>query len=640
MTERIAILAVDGLDWSLLQKLVDAGRMPFCAQLLEVGTSGEIHMPAPHAAAASWSTLATGTLADRHGVFTDLCIRPDGLTLGLPGAEALQSPPIWQWAARAGRVAKTAGWPASVPGLNPFAPEQVLPIGTCHVSAGFERAEYSSNASWPLAPDAVFPAALRGEVDDARVHPDDIDPAVAIPLLSHPRLGQADPLLRPARWLLARWASMHNLGVHWAGEGDWSLLALRFDGLPGWLQTLRTLAPEIPVCEGLEPWYRYLDMMVGRYMAVLGRGVHLMLLSDAGLPLAPVGACMEGNLFEPMARGGMILAGPRVQADGLLINASALDICPTVLGLLGLNQPANLEGRDLLAPRVGNRTASAALKKPDCASVCLHRLLDAGQTDQRALDWLAGHGCGPIDLSPLQAAVQSVRVESLVAWASVRRLRGCNDDAIEALQQVLTLVPGHLSARLLLGQLLLEADRVEECRSLVEGLPAARQTGVWADVVAGLIAYGAKEWIAAEDHFTRLATAGQAPLNAPGWLGWTLLMQTRWADAEHWFRVALEWPGEKARMHEGLGLALDVLGRSAEAAESFSHAIAEQPSNARLHMLRAKALECEGEFERAQAGFWRAVDLDPSLSAGYERLAYLARMVHGDSVDAPRPATK
>ncbi len=636
MTERLAILAVDGLYWPLLQKLIDAGRMPFCAQLLDAGASGELNMPAPYAAAACWSTVATGTLADRHGVLTDLCIRADGLTLALPGAEALRSPAIWQWVTQAGRVAKTAGWPASMPALHPTSPDPALPVGTCHVSAGFERAEHSSESCWPLAPDAVYPAALRNVVDDARVHPDDIDPATAVPLLSHPRIGQADPLLRPARWLLARFASMHNLGVHWAGEPDWSLLALRFDGLPDWLHTLRTLAPEIPVSEGLAPWYRYLDMMVGRYMAVLGRGVHLMLLSNGGLPAPASDPHAPVELFKPMARGGLILAGPRVKADSLLPpHASALDIGPTALGLLGLAVPPFMDGTDwLAAPLASHRAGSPAALQSRCATVPLPRLLDAGQTDTRALDWLASQACGPIDLGPLHAMVQKVRVESLVAWAGVRRLRGCNDDAIEALQHVLTLAPEHLSARVLLGQLLVETDRVQACRALVDGLPVAGQSVFSPDVVAGLIAYSAKEWPVAELHFQRLANAGQAPLNAPGWLGWTLLMQSRWADAEHWFGVALTWPGERARAHEGRGLALDALARAAEAAESFSCAIGEQPANARLHMLRAAALERAGHLERAQAGLWRALDLDPSMTACYERLAHLARLAHGE----PRPA--
>jgi hypothetical protein len=34
---RVLVLAIDGLDWPLLQTLIDAGLMPFCAQLLAGG---------------------------------------------------------------------------------------------------------------------------------------------------------------------------------------------------------------------------------------------------------------------------------------------------------------------------------------------------------------------------------------------------------------------------------------------------------------------------------------------------------------------------------------------------------------------------------------------------------------------------
>ncbi len=232
--------------------------------------------------------------------------------------------------------------------------------------------------------------------------------------------------------------------------------------------------------------------------------------------------------------------------------------------------------------------------------------------------------------TPLLDMVQKVRFESLVAWAGVRRLRGRSDDAIDALGQALVLVPDHLPTRMLLGQLLLETDQVQACRALVDGLPVDLRTGAWADVIAGLIAYGAKDWPLAAVHFHRLALAGQAPINAPGWLGWTLLMQARWAEAENWFGVALTWLGERGRTHEGLGMALDARGRAGDAAESFLNAIGEQPANARLHMLRAGALERTGHFERAQAAYWRALSLDPSLTAGYERLAHLTRLALGE----------
>jgi len=56
---RLLVLAVDGLDWDLLHRLVDAGQMPFVTQLMKAGASGPMRVPAPAGACAQWTTLAT-----------------------------------------------------------------------------------------------------------------------------------------------------------------------------------------------------------------------------------------------------------------------------------------------------------------------------------------------------------------------------------------------------------------------------------------------------------------------------------------------------------------------------------------------------------------------------------------------------
>lgn len=58
---RLLLVAVDRLDWPPMQREVDAGRLPYLAQLLHAGSHGRLHMPAPHGAASHWATLATGS---------------------------------------------------------------------------------------------------------------------------------------------------------------------------------------------------------------------------------------------------------------------------------------------------------------------------------------------------------------------------------------------------------------------------------------------------------------------------------------------------------------------------------------------------------------------------------------------------
>jgi predicted AlkP superfamily phosphohydrolase/phosphomutase len=49
---RVLVLAIDGLDWPLLQTLIDAALMPFCAQLLAGGAHGRMGVTPAHSSAA------------------------------------------------------------------------------------------------------------------------------------------------------------------------------------------------------------------------------------------------------------------------------------------------------------------------------------------------------------------------------------------------------------------------------------------------------------------------------------------------------------------------------------------------------------------------------------------------------------
>jgi tetratricopeptide (TPR) repeat protein len=620
---RLLVLGVDGLDWTLLHRLVDAGQMPFVTQLMEAGASGPMRVPAPAGACAQWTTLATGTCADEHGVLDDLWVRADGIRSSRVGGAQRRRPTFWELAAAQGRRVRVAAWPAATGAAA--GPLGALPEEAASrlqiVGEGFERAEHASEACWPMAPGCVEPSDLRALVDEARVHPDDLAVALAQPLVPAARPGEANALLRPARWQLARWSSVHNLGVHWASQGDDALMVLRLDGLPEWLNRLRRHAPEQPVEVGLAPWYRYLDLLLGRYMALLGRQAHLALLSNAGLPAALTGSG-AGQLFHADGPGGLLLAGPGVPPDSLLESVNGLDVAPTLAALLNLTHRPAWPGRDLLARRSGpfeaQRQRYSTLTGP---ALRLEDLIEPSQRDEAALAWLCAQGCPAPATAELERGSLPPRMKRLKAWAAVRRLRGDAEGAVAALQSVLQLLPQDLEARVTLCLLLLEAGRCSECEALARDLPPQVYQGIWADVVQALIGCAAQDWPRATPALLRLVAAGAAPLNAPAWLGWAELQQQHWGDAHTWFETALTWPGDAARVHEGLGLAWQGLGRLAEAEQAFSAAIAEQPDNARLHLLRAQARLAGGHHDHAESGCRRALTLDNAVPGGYALLA-------------------
>jgi tetratricopeptide (TPR) repeat protein len=247
--------------------------------------------------------------------------------------------------------------------------------------------------------------------------------------------------------------------------------------------------------------------------------------------------------------------------------------------------------------------------------------------DKDAAGWLSENNYPTIDLAPLRTMVTKVRAETLSGWASVKHARGGLDDAIAALQAALELVPDNLALRLALGERLLEAGRATECQALVAGLPAAAKDGAWPDVIASLIAMGANDWVTAEHHLSLLAGIDQAPINASAWLGRAKLAQKDWAGAQHWFTAALRGPGDPTPSFEGLGHAQLELGLSTDAVQSFTQAIAYQPTNARFHLGRAQANERNGNLEAAQVDLWRVLAIDRARPDVVAHLAELTRQL-------------
>lgn len=617
---RLLLIAIDGLDWDLMQTLVDAGGLPCLAQLLAAGSSGRMAVPQLMGETANWATVATGVGADRHGLLHELSPRDDGMTVSATGAEALRVPALWHAAARAAWAPHVAGWPALLHRADGRPGYGGRTIGAGHwVSAGLDTAVSATADQWPLPPTSIWPAKARDEVFDALVHPSEVSEGAVAALTAALPEGARAPLAESARALLASWSSVQALGLAWAAKPDARLIALRYAGLPAWCHALWPMARRA-LPDALLPCYQWIDLLVGRFMHVLGRSAHLALVTDRGLPL---GGYRGGQgPGESGAAGGLIVAGPTVPADALLDDARAEDVCPTLLGLMGLLDDTRtdaLDGRNLL-DAAARRHASGPPQHVTVEAPTWPEPPDASET----LAWLAEHGVAAVDLGPLHRRVAMLRRESFARWALARRLRGALDDAIGAWRELLDDEPANLLVRVALGDALVAAGRGDECRALLDGAPPAASEAPWGDVLAGLSAFGIGDWAAAELHLGRLVDEQRTLINAPGLLGWVRLRQSDWVGALRCFEQATRWPHAGAQVWEGMGLALHGLARHEEAVVAFGRAIAYTPHQARLHARRAESLAAIGQTEKAIAGWWRALELDPGFTAAQVGLARTA----------------
>lgn len=96
-TRRLVVLAVDGMDPEITERLIRQGRAPHLAELARTSGIARVTSTPGAEPASAWASLATGVNPGRHGVF-DL-ITPDPVT-GRPRAAALEPRASRRWFGR------------------------------------------------------------------------------------------------------------------------------------------------------------------------------------------------------------------------------------------------------------------------------------------------------------------------------------------------------------------------------------------------------------------------------------------------------------------------------------------------------------------------------------------------------------
>jgi hypothetical protein len=67
-TERVLLVAWDGADWKIIRPLLEGHELPALARLLETGASGDLETIWPTLSPVIWTSVATGTSVEKHGI--------------------------------------------------------------------------------------------------------------------------------------------------------------------------------------------------------------------------------------------------------------------------------------------------------------------------------------------------------------------------------------------------------------------------------------------------------------------------------------------------------------------------------------------------------------------------------------------
>lgn len=334
---RVVVVGVDGCEWKMLGPLVEAGKLPTFARLMEAGCHGPLRSVEPLISPSIWTTIATGKTSEKHGI-ADF-VNEHGVPVN---ATMVGAAPMWEIASAHGVPVGVVGWYVTWPAsrVNGFVVSDRMhsllrgPTQVLHALSG-------RGTNRRLAQFGRFtldPGYKRLPRTDPRFRENRIvDEPLRWGFLRDGIYGGA--MVALARPFRPRFAAVYYRGVDFVQHFFWRYA----DPAP---------FGEVPADERerfgsvIANYYAYQDRLLARLLEALGDDVNVLLVSDHGFRarLDPKPGMPELTGRHDMT-GVFIAAGPAFRAGGRVEGMSVLDVAPTALAVMGLPVPEDMDGR-------------------------------------------------------------------------------------------------------------------------------------------------------------------------------------------------------------------------------------------------------------------------------------------------------
>jgi tetratricopeptide (TPR) repeat protein len=393
--------------------------------------------------------------------------------------------------------------------------------------------------------------------------------------------------------------------------------------------------------------YRFHDMMLGRLLQIVGPDTVVLLVSDHGFFSNELRPPLSRDPKDPRRKigpganpvawhrqfGVFGALGPGIREDELVHGASLLDIAPTVLALLGLPVPQDMDGKPLTQiftqpPRLDSIETYEPPHPDD--GVQREEQPDDPESSRVVLERLAelGYIEGP-------QADQSKVVERALAdrrhnLAQVYFSSGQVTRALEILTELLKQGENpHLRCRIAMCHLSL--DKPELAEQILEPVMAEPFDHPLADMLYAEVLLKRGEYEPARELLEKTQAANPRLGHLHTHLGLVYLHERDWSRAEQAFRRALEIDGDNAEAHDHLGVALQRQGRFKDAAYHHMRSAALVHHRAQTHLHLGMALGRLKRTDWAIRALNIAVELAPQLPLPHRLLARLYRRQKNES---------
>lgn len=606
--------------------------MPALSSLIERGVMGDMETLYPVLSPMLWNSIATGKLADEHGILGFTEVDPKSRTVRPVTSTSRRVKALWNILSQQGFRTNVVSW---------FGSHPAEPIRGACVSDAYARAFPRKGEAWPLLPGTVSPERLADTLRDLRIHPAEIDGGIIRTFIERaPEIDQSKPNpLGTLYKVLAECFTTHAAATHLMEHEPWDFMAVYYIGIDHFSHAFMNFHPPKEDWVDQESYelykdvvsgaYRLMDLFLARLLHLAGPDTTVLLLSDHGfhsdhlrppeIPNVPAGPATQ---HRPL--GIFTLAGPGVRRDELIYGINLLDVAPTVLALFGQPAGADMPGRVI---------AEAFESAPDCS-----RIPSWEQVEGEAGMHPQGFTMPPSDAELLMRQfvdlgyIEEPTEDIERAAAECERERQWNlarvymsslrfADALPILEAISIQSPERGDYALALAEAQRRIGLADEAALSVERAIANHRETPAAHMILGNIAFEQGRTKEALDH---LLVAERADPRFPDLhtsIGFVYLKQRHWSDAERAFRRAIEIDQHSAIAWQGLAIALLRHSRLPECVNAALTSVGYQHGVPRSHLVLGIALLRMGRRERAIQALETSLTLQPPLRVAHRVLA-------------------
>ncbi|HEX5131851.1 MAG TPA: alkaline phosphatase family protein [Candidatus Krumholzibacteria bacterium] len=378
-TSPIMLFAIDGMEWSVMKPLIDAGRMPAIAGLMERGTYGYLESMTPTFSPAIWTSIATGKSPDKHGIPHFVYrIGPGDDDYRFYTSGHRKTKAFWNILSDYGEASEVIGWWMTYPAehINGVIVAQTNTTGVI---------EHSENALWkgtllPGVEDQVYPPELNGDVMETLAEANRSMDSLVTTIFGG--IPQAQTEFTQLIWDQSLWAfradavytriakrlldekrpfdvfALYLSGPDVAGHRFWQYAHPEEFWHPPVQAEIDAFGPVI------DDYYVHVDHVIADILTRLPAGTNVFVVSDHGMHVVnpdrefkaddEPGFRLSGNHLDAPP-GVFVAAGPDIAKpdappvlDPLHPIGRAYDMLPTMLALKGIPVGADFDGKPML----------------------------------------------------------------------------------------------------------------------------------------------------------------------------------------------------------------------------------------------------------------------------------------------------